>query len=51
MHQGGVVPLPGLYTLGLPFMRTRKSTLIDGVGDDAAFIAAHLHAGLDKLAA
>ena len=34
-HQGGVVDAPGLYVLGLPFLRRRKSSLIDGVGDDA----------------
>lgn len=32
---GGVTPVPGLYTLGLPFMRRRGSALIDGVGRDA----------------
>ena len=51
VHQAGVLNLPGLYAMGLPFMRTRKSTLIDGVGDDAAFIANHLHVGLNRLAA
>ncbi|MEP1209264.1 MAG: NAD(P)-binding domain-containing protein [Rhizobiaceae bacterium] len=50
-HQAGIVDMPGLYVLGLPFLRTRKSTLIDGVGDDAAFVAEHLRAGLDRLAA
>lgn len=41
-HTGGVVDAPGLYALGLPFLRKRKSTLIDGVGDDARHLAAHL---------
>ncbi len=50
-HDGGVVNAPGLYVLGLPFMRTRKSTLIDGVGDDAAYLADHLNAGLQRQAA
>ena len=35
LHHGGVTPAPGLYTLGLQFMRRRKSSFIDGVGDDA----------------
>ncbi|MGH9187132.1 MAG: hypothetical protein ACRD0U_15145 [Acidimicrobiales bacterium] len=26
---------PGLYVMGMPFLRRRKSTLIDGVGADA----------------
>ncbi|MGI9426199.1 MAG: NAD(P)-binding domain-containing protein, partial [Hyphomicrobiaceae bacterium] len=34
-HDGGVVDAPGLYVMGLPFLRRRKSSLIDGVGDDA----------------
>jgi len=42
-HDGGVVPAsPGLYVIGLPFLRRRKSTLIDGAGADAADITAHL---------
>ncbi|HLB14841.1 MAG TPA: NAD(P)-binding domain-containing protein [Burkholderiales bacterium] len=42
-HDGGVVTeAPGLYVLGLPFLRRRKSTLIDGVGDDARDLSAHL---------
>ncbi len=35
-HDGGVVESPGVYLLGLPFLRRRKSSLIDGAGDDAA---------------
>lgn len=43
VHEGGVVTgAPGLYVLGLPFLRRRKSTLIDGVGDDARDLSAHL---------
>lgn len=41
-HEGGVVDAPGLYALGLPFMRRRKSSLIDGVGDDARDLSGHL---------
>jgi putative flavoprotein involved in K+ transport len=51
-HDGGVVAeAPGLYVLGLPFLRRRKSTLIDGVGDDARDLSAHLHAHLGTSAA
>lgn len=42
-HGGGIVA-PGLYVLGLPFLRTRKSTLLDGVGDDARVLARHIAA-------
>ena len=41
-HDGGVVDLPGLYAMGLHFMRRRKSTLIDGAGDDARELSDHL---------
>lgn len=41
-HDGGVTTSPGLYLMGMPFMRRRKSTLIDGAGADAADLSAHL---------
>jgi putative flavoprotein involved in K+ transport len=34
-HDGGVVDSPGLYALGLPVLRRRKSTFIYGIEDDA----------------
>jgi putative flavoprotein involved in K+ transport len=46
-HDGGVCELPGFYLLGLPFLRRRKSSFIDGSGPDAAELASHLHAYLD----
>ena len=46
-HDGGVVmEAPGLYVLGLPFLRRRKSSLMDGAGDDARDLSAHLAAHL-----
>jgi putative flavoprotein involved in K+ transport len=55
-HDGGVVTeAPGLYVMGLPFLRRRKSSLIDGAGDDArdlsARLAAHLGARSDDVGA
>jgi putative flavoprotein involved in K+ transport len=48
-HEGGVVTeAPGLYLLGLTFLRRRKSSLIDGVGDDARDLSAHLAAYLGE---
>jgi putative flavoprotein involved in K+ transport len=41
-HDGGVSVAPGLYLLGIPFLRRRKSSLIDGAGDDARDLSAHL---------
>jgi putative flavoprotein involved in K+ transport len=42
IHDGGITPQPGLYVLGLNFLRTRKSSFIDGVGRDARAIASHI---------
>jgi len=41
-HDGGVVDSPGMYALGLPVLRRRKSTFIHGAEDDAREIVAHL---------
>jgi putative flavoprotein involved in K+ transport len=46
-HDGGVVPWPGMYLMGAQFLRRRKSALIDGAGDDARELSAHLAAYLD----
>jgi putative flavoprotein involved in K+ transport len=41
-HDGGVVASPGLYALGLPVLRRRKSTFIHGAEDDARDVIDHL---------
>ena len=41
-HDGGVLDLPGLYAIGLPFLRRRKSTFIHGAEDDARDLVEHL---------
>ena len=46
-HDGGVViEAPGLYAIGLPVLRRRKSTFIHGAEDDARDLIAHLAAYL-----
>jgi putative flavoprotein involved in K+ transport len=50
-HQAGIVDAPGVYTLGLPFLRRRKSSFIHGADDDARELSQHLVAYLDQLAA
>ena len=45
-HDGGIVE-HGLYAMGLPYLRQRKSTFIHGAGDDAKALATHLIAGLN----
>lgn len=39
LHRGGVTPSPGVYVLGLRWLRRRKSSFIDGVGPDAEELA------------
>ena len=41
-HEGGVVASPGLYALGLPVLRRRRSTFICGIEDDARAVIDHL---------
>jgi putative flavoprotein involved in K+ transport len=41
-HDGGVLDSPGLYALGLPVLRRRKSTFIHGIEDDAREVIDHL---------
>ncbi len=49
-HDGGVMERPGMYVLGLPFTRRRKSSFLDGVGFDAIELTAHLAGHLDNIA-
>ena len=43
-HDGGVVTdSPGMYLIGLNFLRRRKSSFIHGAEDDAEDLAEHLH--------
>ncbi len=41
-HDGGVVESPGMYVLGLPVLRRRKSSFIHGAEDDARDVIDHL---------
>ena len=50
-HDGGVVEAPGMYLMGIQFLRRRKSALIDGAGDDARDLSAHLASYLDQQSA
>ncbi|HEX3295824.1 MAG TPA: NAD(P)-binding domain-containing protein [Nocardioides sp.] len=42
LHEGGVTRWPGLYVLGLPMLRRRRSSYLDGARCDAADLSAHL---------
>jgi len=46
IHEGGAAASPGLYALGLPVLRRRKSTFIYGIEDDAREVIGDLVANL-----
>ncbi|WP_305985872.1 NAD(P)-binding domain-containing protein [Roseibium sp. MMSF_3544] len=46
-HEGGVCGLPGLYVLGLPFLRRRRSHQISGAEADSTELAHHVAHYLD----
>jgi len=50
-HDGGITDSPGMYLVGMPFLRNRKSSFIHGAEDDARFITQHLVSYLEKIAA
>ena len=47
-HHGGIVESPGMYLIGAPFLRRRKSSFIDGACDDAQDLMIELSAFLDR---
>jgi putative flavoprotein involved in K+ transport len=47
-HDGGVTASPGLYLMGMSFLRRRKSSFIDGAAADAADLSGHLAHYLDS---
>ncbi|MGE0803671.1 MAG: NAD(P)-binding domain-containing protein [Lautropia sp.] len=49
-HDRGVVAAPGIYVLGLPFLRRRKSSFIHGAEADVNELATHLSAHLGRVA-
>jgi putative flavoprotein involved in K+ transport len=42
VHSAGITSVPGLYFVGLPWLRSRGSGLLFGVGKDAAWIATEI---------
>jgi putative flavoprotein involved in K+ transport len=49
-HDGGVVDSPGMYVIGTPFLRRRKSSFIDGARVDAEDLVVDLAGFLDRRA-
>ena len=50
IQKRGVTAYPGLYFVGLPWLHSRSSGILFGVGDDAAYIASHITARDPELA-
>jgi putative flavoprotein involved in K+ transport len=48
IHRRGVTGCAGLYFLGLPWLHKLKSSVLCGVGDDAAHLADHIVAGATR---
>ena len=44
LQKRGVTEYEGLYFLGMPWLHSRRSGILFGVGDDAAYLAAHIAA-------
>lgn len=49
-HDGGVVESPGMYVIGMPFLRRRKSSFIDGGRADAEDLIVEVMAYLEARA-
>jgi putative flavoprotein involved in K+ transport len=46
-HKEGIADFPGLYFLGYPWLRSRKSTILFGIIEDAQFIADRMRRDLE----
>src|SRR5215203_5177902 len=42
IHKDGIPQFPGLYFLGYPWLRTRKSPILFGIIEDVKFVIDHL---------
>jgi putative flavoprotein involved in K+ transport len=45
-HNNGISDIKGLYFIGIPWLRSRKSGIVMGIKDDAEFILANLMSGI-----
>jgi putative flavoprotein involved in K+ transport len=48
IHRNGISPVPGVYFMGFPWLRKRKSGLIHGIGEDAELVAAEIIRGRNQ---
>jgi putative flavoprotein involved in K+ transport len=42
IQKRGISRFPGLYFLGMPWLHSRKSSILLGVAEDAAYVANHI---------
>jgi putative flavoprotein involved in K+ transport len=49
-HDGGVARVPGLFVIGLPFLRRRSSTFLSGIGRDAVELSMEVRRHLARIA-
>ena len=42
MHRRGITTIPGVHFLGLPWLYKLKSAFLNGVGEDAEYLAEHI---------
>ena len=47
IHRDGIPDFPGLYFLGYPWLRSRKSSILFGIIDDAQFIVDRMRRDLE----
>jgi putative flavoprotein involved in K+ transport len=47
-HHNGISDLPGVYVIGLPWLRKRKSGIVCGISEDAKFVAERMKASLGR---
>ena len=47
VHDGGALRRPGLFAIGLPFLRRRSSTFLSGIGRDAVELSTEIRRHLD----
>lgn len=51
VHDGGLLRTPGLFAIGLPFLRRRSSTFLTGIGRDAVELSMEIRRHLDRATA
>ena len=49
IHHDGITAVPGLYFIGYPWQRSRKSTILFGILEDAAFVTDKVYCDSKKI--